>query len=271
MLFLLNVDNSNYFIPSDIFENVNYYIENSMVEKDSLQSIIQEKISQHSNSRLEKKVRDIYTKYNYDLTYSKESFAEDMLKALKEGDNDIVKIINVGNFLFYVQEVENILGDSEIKPFAIEKLKVYLDSVFKKENLYELKSFGNLDKIIEYDPALKAYIEEYETTTKEKKIATIENITELFQNPVKNRSWSNEPELLEMIDKEVYKQYMLESPEFLLDVMSFIRWTKGFSNGSGFEKAVDKIIEVMWDLVDDNNDIYSFKIEKLLKHLNITR
>lgn len=271
MLFLLNVDNSGYFIPSDIFENINYYIENSMIDKDNLERIIQDKISLYSNSRIEKKVRDIYTKFNYDLTYKKELFAEDMFKALKEGGDYIVPIVNIGSFLFYVQEIENIIGGSEIRPFAIEKLKIYLDSVFQKDNLYELKSFGNLEKIIEYDPILKKYIEEYEANTKEKKIESIESITELLQNPVKNSSWSNEPELLEIIDRRVYKQYILESPDFLLELSSFIRWTQGFSNGSGFDKAVNKIVEAMWDLVDDNNDIYSFKIERLLKHLNITR
>ena len=271
MLFLLNVDNSGYFIPSDIFENINYYIKNSIIDKDNLERIIKDKIALHSNNRLEKRIHNIYTKYNYDLTYSKELFAEDMIKALKEGGDNIVQIVNLGSFLFYVQEVENIIGGLEVRPFAIEKLKIYLDSVFQKESLYELKSFGNLEKIIEYDLDLKSYVEEYEATTKEKKIETIESITELFQNPVKNKSWSNEPELLEMIDKEVYKQHMLESPTFLLEVISFIRWTKGFSNGSGFEKVVDKILEAMWDLVDDNNDIYSFKVEKLLQHLNITR
>ena len=99
----------------------------------------------------------------------------------------------------------------------------------------------------------------------------MKDIIEVFQRPIKNGSWGNEPELLEMIDKDIYKKYILESPDFLQEVMSFISWTKKFTNGSGFEPAVAIIVEAMWELVDDKDEIYSFKIEKILKHLNVVR
>ena len=271
MLFLINVDSSGYLIPSEIFENINYYIENSIVDKDKLQLIIENMIAQNLNSSLGSKIHNIYTKYNYDTTYSKKEFADDMFNALKEGEDNIVAIVNIGSFLFYVQEVEGIIGETDIKPFAIEKLKKYLDHEFTKESLRELTAFGNLDKVTEYDSSLKDYVEEYEATSKAKKIASIEDIIEVLQRPIKNGSWGNEPELLKMINKEVYKAYILESSDFLQEVMSFIRWTQGFSGGSGFEAAVNIIIEGMWELVDDEDEVYSFKIEKILKHLNIDR
>ena len=271
MLFLINVDSSGYLIPSDIFENINYYIENSVVDKDKLQLIIEDKIAQNLNSNLGSKIHNIYTKYNYDATYGKPEFAKDMFATLKEGGDNIVSIVNVGSFLFYIQEVEAILGGTKVKSFAVEKLKKYLDYEFTKESLRELRAFGNLDKIIEYDTSLKDYIEEYEANSKAKKIVSIEDIIEIFQRPIRNSGWSNEPELLEMIDKEIYKKYMLKSPDFLQEVMSFISWTKGFSGGSGFDPAVEKIIKGMWELVDDKDEVYSFKIEKILKHLNIIR
>lgn len=271
MLFLINIDSSGYLIPSDIFESINYYIENSIVDKDKLQLIIKDKIAQNLNSSLGSKIHDIYTKYNYDATYSKKDFAEDMFNALKEGEDNIVAIVNVGSFLFYVQEVEDIIGEAEIKPFAIEKLKKHLDHAFMKESLRELTAFGNLDKVTNYDTSLKDYIDNYEAKSKANKISSVEDIIELFQRPIKNGSWGNEPELLEMINKETYKAYILKSSDFLQEVMSFIRWTQGFSNGSGFEPAVNIIIEGMWELVDDEDEVYSFKIEKLLKHLNVIR
>lgn len=271
MLFLINVDSSGYLIPSDIFENINYYIENSIVDKGKLQLIIEDKIAHNLNSSLGSKIHNIYTKYNYDATYSKKAFADDMLSALKEGEDNIVAIVNAGSFIFYAQEIEEIIGEMKIKPFAIEKLKKYLDYEFQKESLRELRAFGNLDKIIDYDTSLKDYIDDYEATSKAKKIASIEDIIEVFQRPIKNSSWGNEPELLEMIDKEVYKAHILESSDFLQEVMTFIRWTQGFRGGSGFEPAVDIIVEGMWELVDDEDEVYSFKIAKLLKHLNIVK
>lgn len=271
MLFLINVESSGYFIPSDIFENINYYIKNSIIDKEKLHSIIEEILSRNLDSSLGSRVHEIYSRYNYDLTYSKQVFAEDMFTALKSGGDNIVTIVNVGSFLFYIEEVESINKDPEVRAFGIESLKIFLDQHFEKESLRELRSFGNLDKIIKFDNSIKDYIEEKELTSKQDKITSMESIIELFQRPLKNGSWGNEPELLEMIDKETYKEYILKSRDFVEEVMSFIRWTQGFSGGSGFEPAVDIIVEGMWDLEDDDDEVYSFKIAKLLKHLNIAR
>ncbi len=271
MLFMIHVDSSGYLIPSDIFENINYYIENSIVDQENLKVLIEEKISQNLDSTLGREIRNIYSKYTNDFTYKKEDFATDMFNALQKGGDNIVTLLNAGSFVFYAEEVESIIGKTEIRPFTIKKLKRYLDYELQKESLRELSAFGNLDRIKGYDIDIEDYIEEKEATGKAKKIASLEDIIEIFERPVKNGSWSNEPELLEMIDKEVYKKYMLESAKFVDEISSFIRWTNGFSGGSGFEKAVEKIAEAMWELVDDDNEIYSFKVEKILKRVNITR
>lgn len=264
-------DTQNYFSTSDIFENINNYIKTSIVDKSRLESIVNEKKLLDQNSELVGNIRDIYQKNNYDLTYSKNSFSDDMFNALKQGGDNIVSILEVDSFLFYVQKLEEYSKAPKIRAFAIEKLKTFLDNSGEKESLVKLNSFGMLDKIKAYDPDLKKHIATYELNSKNGKVSKKEGIIEIFKLLRKNNSWGDEPELLEMIDKKVYKKYMLESSVFLCEVHSFIQWTRTFRGYSGFNKAVDKIVDVMWNLVEDKDEIYSFKVEKILKDLNISK
>lgn len=264
-------DTQNYFSTSDIFENINNYIKTSIVDKSRLESIVNEKKLLDQNSELVGNIRDVYQKHNYDLTYSKNSFSDDMFNALKQGGDNIVSIVDVNSFLFYVQTLEEYSKAPKIRAFAIEKLKTFLDNSGEEESLVKLNSFGMLDKIKAYDPDLKKYIATYELNSKNGKVSKKEGIIEIFKLPRKNNSWGDEPELLEMIDKKVYKKYMLESPVFLREVHSFIQWTRTFRGDSCFNKAVGKMVDVMWDLVEDKNKEYSFKVEKILKDLNISK
>lgn len=49
--------------------------------------------------------------------------------------------------------------------------------------------------------------------------------------------------------------------------MSFVRWTQGFAGNSGFEEAVDRIIEAFKEL--SNNPEYNSKVAKVLNYMII--
>ncbi|NOQ32252.1 MAG: hypothetical protein GQ570_14140 [Helicobacteraceae bacterium] len=269
MLFLLNIDSSGYLFETDILQNINYYIKNSTIDKEDLIRIVDEKISQDQDNVIGQKLYTIYSKYNYDLDYSKDTFAKELFSVLQEGGDKIVDIANIGRFLFYMGELIDI--DDKYKSFGVETLKKYVSKKIEKETLQELNSFDELDQIKKFDTSIEAYIEDQEKLIKEKQTASMEDIVNLFQRPIKNSSWGNEPDLLKMIDSEVYKKYIIESSEFLQEVIGFIRWTQRFSGGSGFEETVEIITKALFEMKDSDNEIYSFKIEKILKHLNIIK
>lgn len=271
MLFLLNVDTSGYLFETDIMQNINYYIKNSTIDKEGLIRIIDDKIAQNQNNTIGQKIHAIYSKYNYDLNYDRDTFAKDMFSILQEGGDNIVAIANPESFMFYINELTNVNNNPKYKLFGTNCLKKYLDQEFKKDSIHELRAFNGLGKISNFDASLKTYIDLKENAFQEERIQSMEDIVNLFQRPLKNGSWGNEPDLLKIIDKEVYKKYIIESSKFLQEVIGFIRWTQGFSGGSGFEKAVEKITEVLIELKDSDNEVYSFKIEKILKHLNIIK
>lgn len=268
MLYLLDINSSEYLFISDLMQNIDYYVKHSTVDKEGLLQILDEKILQYKNSELVQKIHSIYSRFNYDLQYDKATFSKDLFSALKEGGDDVVSLVNAVSFIFYMEELSSIEPKQEYRDFAIEKLKYYLDKQFEKESLSELNAFGNLTKIKDYDPEINKYIDTLESSSKQLKTNDMEEIINLLQRPIQNGAWGNEPELLEMINKETYKQYMISFSDFFQELITFIRWTQKFRSGSGFEKAVDKMIEAMVDL-KDANELYSYKIEKVLKHLNI--
>lgn len=269
MLFLLGVDN-DYFFTNDLLENVNYYIKNSIINKKNLVEIVNQKLEQKEQRVMARKISTIYSKYNYDLKYSSENFVKDMFTLLQEAGENVVDTINsVESFMYYIEEIQKIDNDSKYKKFAIEKIKLYIDLMYGTNNIRELQAFGKLQKIKNFDSSLEEYITQKENSKNQSQIKSKEDIINLFNQPIINRSWGNEPDLLASINKTTYKKYIEESPVFFSEAMSFVRWTQGFAGNSGFEEAVDRIIEAFKEL--SNNPEYNSKVEKALNYMIIKK
>lgn len=265
MLYLLDINN-DYFFSNDILENIIYYIKNSIIDKESLLKIIEEKKLSYEKDKIGIEVRNIYLEYTYNLKYDSNKFIKDMSETLKKGGDFIVEIIGVESFMYYIEEMDKINNQAEYKQLGIEKIKLYLDYMYLNSRVRELQSFGKLIKIKEFDSSLDKYIEEKEEKIKLKKVQSEEDIIKLFTDPVIKSSWGIEPELLANIDKEVYKKYIEESPNFFMEAVDFVSWTKRFSNGSGFEESVKKIIEAFEEL--KSVSAYTDKINRVLKRYN---
>lgn len=266
MLFLLDINN-DYFFSNEILDNVIYYIKNSIIDQESLLNIVKAKKLKYVELKIGNKIRNIYLKYTYDLKYDKNKFVKEMYEALKEGKDSIVNITNVESFIYYIEEMTNIDNNSEYKEYGREKIKAYINYIYSNNKERELMAFGKLNKITEFDSFFIKYVEEKEIGIDSSLIQTAEDIIKLFKEPIIKRGWNKEPELLANINKEVYKKYIEESPDFFMEVIGFVRWTKGFSNGSGFEESVKKIIEAFEELKSIPE--YKDKISKALNFMSV--
>ncbi len=265
ILFLLGVDN-DYFFTNDLLENINYYIKNSIVNKEDLVEIMNKKFEQEEQRIISSKISAIYSKHNYDLKYSNDSFVKDMFNLLKEAGENVVETINsVESFMYYIEEIQKIDNDKKYKDFAIEKIKVYIDLMYETDNIRELQAFGKLQKIKNFDTSLEDYITEKDNSRNQNQVKSKEDIIKLFNQPIINRSWGNEPDLLASINQATYKKYIEESPEFFSEAMSFVRWSQGFVNNSGFEESVNKIIEAFKEL--NKNPEYTSQVTKALNYM----
>lgn len=270
ILFLLD-DDYILAMNGEILTNINYYIVNSIVDKSSLITIINNKKKIKSREEISEKIKNIYYKFRYDLKYSDKDYVEEMFSLFQAyKDFDLVKIEGQSSFIYYINEMIRINPnrEEEYKEFAIKKLKEYIDGDEIKK--YDKTNFIKEDKykeLISFDESLSDYIEEREKKLISLKVKTVDDVIKLIQDPRKNGGWSNEPDILNSIDKDTYKKYIQESPTFFEEVIHFIKWVQGFNNSSSFDNIANKFVEVFKEL--RNNPDCESKINKVLEYLNI--
>lgn len=265
MLFLLDVSNG-YFFMDEILSNINYYIVNSIVDKLSLINIVNNKKKIKFREEISNKIKEIYNKSCFDVKYSNEKYVEDMFKLFQTDDNNLVEIAGYSAFILYIDEIIKIDKNNEekYKKFAIERLKEHIDYIISTN---EYQTYNIPEEIINFDSSLNDYIEEKEKKLAISKIRTVSDVIDLIKSPIKNSGWSDEPEILNSIDRSKYIEYIIESPEFFKEAMHFVKWTKSFTNGSSFDEIANKITDAFKELKKNKN--YEFKINKVLAYLNI--
>ena len=264
---LFYLDSGDYIFEDEILSNINYYIVNSIVDKSSLISIVNNKKVIKLREKVSKEIKEIYYKSCFDVKYSSKQYVEDMFKLFQTYDgNNLVEIAGYSSFILFINEMIEIDENNKekYKKFAIEKLEKYIDYIMTTSRIQSIPQ-----EIIDFDSSLNDYIKKEENKFVLLKIKTVDEVIDLMKSPIKNSGWDNEPEILNIIDKNKYIEYLTESPEFFKEAMHFIKWTKSFSNGSSFDEVANKITDAFKELRTSNKD-YEFKINKVLKYLNIT-
>jgi len=271
MLYFFDMEDSNWLIQDELTENIDNYTKSSIPDENALINIVNKRKQQVNRSNIMNLASEIYSRFNYDLNYENNEYAKDMFSLLSKNKDNIVEILNVESFIYYISELSTIdsINKGKYHTFGLKSVQDYITRYLESNTLNDLDHFGTVSKIIDFDNSLDDFIKEIIESQDKKKIASKERVLELMKSPIKNRGWGNEPELLKSVEADTYKAYILEDAEFLKDIMMFIKWTKGFSNGSGFEEAVDKQIEALRDLALNGNETSKFKMQKILKHLNI--
>lgn len=272
IFYFFDTEDSNWLMQDALTENIDNYIKSSIPDENALINIVNKRKQQVNRSNVMNLAKKIHSRFNYDLNYENDEYAKDMSLLLFDNKDSIVEILNVESFIYYISELSIIdsTNKGEYHTFGLKSVQDYLTYYLESNTLDDLDHFGTLSAIIDFDNSLDDFIKEIINSQDKKKVASKERILELMKSPIKNRGWGNEPELLKSVEVDTYKTYILEDAEFLKDIMMFIRWTKGFGNGSGFEEAVDKQVEALRDLALNGNNNTQFKMQKILKHLNIS-
>ena len=267
MLFYL--DRGDYVYKDEILLNINYYILNSIVDKSSLINIVNNKKEIKFREEISNKIKETYYKSCFDVKYSSKQYVEDMFKLFQTYDgNNLVEIAGYSSFILYINEMIEIDQNNKekYKKFAIKKLEEYIDYIISTN---EYQTYNIPKEIIEFDDSLNEYFAKKGINSTSSKIKTIDDVIDLMKSPIKNRSWGDEPEILNSLDKSKYIEYLIESPIFFKEAMHFVKWTQSFTNGSSFDEVANKITDAFKELRTSNKD-YEFKINKVLKYLNIT-
>lgn len=270
LLGYINFGNRNYFYMSDITYNVASYIKNSIVDRESLQKSIDERIEMEKYSLFKKQIQEYVDKGRYDLNYTFDDYTKDLYKILEENKSIITKAVSSDNFLFYVNQLKE-FDDKNINKydeFAIEIFKQYLNNHLENiDARYSGFEKQRIENIIKFDKSLDEHYNNYKLETKNKKINSSENIIQLMMNPIKNRGWGEEPNLLSLIEVKDLEKYLLESQDFVESSFNFLQWIRGFSNDTDFEPFKVNILNTMKKIVKTGTKDQKIKIKKILEYL----
>lgn len=268
LLEYINLGNSNYFHMSEITYNMVSYVKNSIVNKEELQKIIDERIEKIQYDFVEKQIRVYSYKARYDLTYSFASYALELFSILEVHQTNMTNILNSDSFLFYIQQLKEFdsVNIKKYDEFAINILQKYISQYLGNSNqrnsLFDEESIQN---IVNFDKALKEYYENYQVQEEVAKISTKEKITELMLNPIRNSSWGEEPHLLAQVSEEKLEEYFYEDMNFVDESLSFL--SNSISRYEGFQTFASKLLKVMEKISQNGNLDQQIKMKKILKYL----
>ncbi len=266
LLKYINKKNVGYFYISDITFNIIDYIKNSIVDKDSLQNSINERIKKEKYSSIQEQIRKCTHKARYDLNYSYNQYTKDLFNILESNQNNITEIINADNFLFYIQQLEEFDSENieKYKKFAIDLLKKYLYIELKGDR-YSSWVNQTISNIKNFDIALNDYYNDFEKNMKNEKISSLESITNLMLNPIRKSSWGEEPDLLAQVNENDIEQYFYQDMNFVDDSLTFL--VNSISRHGNFKIFRNKLLNVIKRINQNGNKDQQVKMKKILEYL----
>ncbi len=265
LFYLLDDTEKDFLFVSKIMECVDNYIKNSIVDREYLQLAVNEIKSIENGTKISSEARELNLKFNYELTYSKEQFKTDLYAKLQEGEDYIVDIVELEVFINYINKLIEIEDNPKYKIFAIEKMKKFIDRKFQNGNSYEITN--EEDIFINFDSSFDSYITDKITKMNAYEFGTLERVIDILNNPRRSGEWGfNEADDLESIDRETYKNQIINSGTFLKSLIHFVAWNKN-KQDTGYDRFINIITEVLFEL---RNEVeYGYKIEKVIKFLDL--
>lgn len=268
LLEYINLGNSNYFHMSEITYNMVSYVKNSIVNKEELQKIIDERIEKIQYDFVEKQIREYSYKARYDLTYSFASYALELFDILEVHQTNMTNILNSDSFLFYIQQLKEFdsVNIQKYDKFTINILQKYISEYLGNSNQrYSLFDEERIQNIVNFDKALKEYYENYQIQEEEAKISTKEKITKLMLNPIRNSSLGEEPHLLSQVSEGKLEEYLYQDMNFVDESLSFL--THSISRYEGFQIFTNKLLKVMEKISQNGNVDQQIKMKNILEYL----
>ena len=257
------------FYPSDITEHIIEYTKGSIVYKKPLIKMVENRIAQSNRATILNNIRAIYDKFNFNMSYTNLEFTNELFKIFEEYSNEIISILDINSFIFYINLLKELDTKNEEKyhKFAIELFIKHLPIFLQSDERYHSWGEEKINNIRKFDDTLDSFINDFKADTKEKKINSIEKVIELIKKPVQSNGWGKEPQLLMMVPDETYEKYILESQDFVEVCFDLIRYF-GKSSNSGFELFINRIIKLFEKLQNSNDENYKVKMTKMLNFID---
>jgi hypothetical protein len=258
-------DLDNLFIKFEnngIEEVVFSLITHNVFDKEYLKEILKERNNQLSIYETKKILPNTWFKLHADFSYKKTDFQEEVKNIILENKNDIHFVIDIGSFHNYIQELN--IGVDITQQDIDDIIKQYIDDFINKEISISIHEEYKLEVINEHYPHLVAYLE-----NERKKVLvnglTSEKANELIKK-VTSGYGSKDEFILENISVIQFQTFILENPEFVRNLTTFV--SGSISHSNSFMIAIRKIKNALANLKVMNSD-YSYKVDTFLRETSI--
>ncbi|MCT7492525.1 KAP family NTPase [Aliarcobacter cryaerophilus] len=245
-----------YKFGNDTYESIVWsYIDHESYDKKYLTELLANDSEKIEYLEQKNTILNAWHRLHSDFSFTRENFI-DIVKPFLISD-DIHKVLNLSDFHFFVdfiKKYENI--DSIIIDNTIKK---YIDDIILREKSISIHESHNFEILENYYPHLVKYRDDRKhellvETTQEGLIAkTLEKSL---------RGWAEKDQyILNNVEVKKYKEIILTNPDFVLDVVDFIKKSE---EDKYFGQAVKNIKKALEELSSQSDD-YKFKVERILK------
>lgn len=247
-----------YKFGNDSYESIVWsYIDHESYDKKYLKELLENNSIHIAYLDQKDTILNAWHRLHSNFKYTRENFIDEVKPFLIS--SDVHKVLNLGDFHFFVDFVkkyENI--DSIIIDDTIKK---YIDEMILRERSISIHESHNFEIVENSYPHLVKYRDErkhellVETTQEELIAKTLEKSLS---------GWGEKDQyILNNVEVKKYKEMILTNPNFVLDVVDFIK--KGDSD-EYFSQAFKNIKKALEELSNQNDD-YKFKVERILKKI----
>lgn len=235
------------------------FIDTHIVRSEKLIEILTTKNENLDIYIIQKTMTDNWHKLHIDFKYKIIDFINDTKLFFETNKDNLQYILNIDDFHHYVSFMRE--NDEKIDDtFEEAIIKQFIDLYVQQEKSISVHEQYKQDFIKEYYPQLISYWNE------KKQAALIDSIdiSKLEELLIKTKTgWGNKDEyILNNIEVNLFKQYIIESASFTKNLIKFVNSHK--DDTTYFYTAISNIKEAFISLRQENND-YKFKIDKIVK------
>jgi len=241
--------------------------------QDEIKKFNSSMLQQEDKDNLYQSIQDKYFDYLYNLTYEKSDFVNDFYKLLNTDDVDIVKLVGLSNFEFYITEfLKKLDSDNEEKYniLFIKKAKFYIEkNINTLENLDMFTKKG-VDRVLEDYQELLEYYTFLKNKAVDEIIKSPTEIKDVMSKLLSDRNGYSKKteELLSNIDSLHHKKWMIEDREYFELIFNLMNWITGFSGDKPFGDTYENILIIYVELSQDEK--YEHKMKFILDRYPLT-
>jgi hypothetical protein len=267
----LNIEFRTPYTLKDSFEKI---IEKHSVDleffKNEIEKFNADILQDEAKSTLYQNIQTTYFKYLYDLEYDNQSFVQDFYKLLNTPDIDVIQLVGLSSFEFYIKDFLKKLDteQSKYENFFIEKAKIYIKNNISSLGNLDMFTKQGVDRVLEDYQELQDYYTALKTEAIDKKTNSKDEIKELINKLLSDKGWSKQTEeLLLKIDTKVHKQWMIDDRKYFELIFNFVDWMKGFSGDKPFSETYKNIMSIYLELSKEEK--YKHKMKFIIERFGL--